>query len=60
MVYGGLSASRECLGDFVMFDINREVWSTFAQSGFIPACPGRYNFGMTYDNIKNQIIVFGG
>lgn len=27
VVYGGLSTSRECLGDIAMFDFAREIWT---------------------------------
>lgn len=60
VIYGGLSTSLECLEDINMFDVERRVWVPVAQSGFVPTCEGRYNFGMTYDLIGNKLLVFGG
>lgn len=48
----------------VMFDIMNDIWIPIVQSGFIPrneiGQSGRYNFGMAYNHLSNQIIVFGG
>ena len=64
VVYGGLSTQRECLKDMAIFDIQKEMWFSIAQYGFRPndfeENSGRYNFGMCYNRISNQIIIFGG
>jgi len=47
-----------------MYDILNNIWITVAQSGFIPINEygqfGRYNFGMSFDPIMNQLVIFGG
>ena len=63
-VYAGLDNNRHTLGDLVLFDVLNSIWIPVAQSGFIPENEqgqfGRYNFGMAYEPMLNQIVVFGG
>lgn len=64
LVYGGLDTGRSCLEDMSLFDLYTEMWTPLTQAGFIPrnstGGSGRYNFGMAYNDLNNQVIVFGG
>ena len=59
-MYGGLSTTRESLEDMNLFDLQRQIWIPIAQTGFVPSCEGRYNFAMSYDQIGNKLVIFGG
>jgi hypothetical protein len=64
LVYGGLDTGRNCLEDMSLLDLYTEIWTPITQAGFIPrnntGCSGRYNFGMAYNDLNNQVVVFGG
>jgi hypothetical protein len=52
------------MSDIVLYDILNNIWTPLAQAGFIPSNEegqfGRYNFGMGYDRMSSQVVIFGG
>ena len=57
-VYGGLTLNK--VFDVALYALNLDTmtWTTVVTSGALP--PGRYQPSLTYDSIRNQLILFGG
>ena len=62
--FAGLNTQRQSMSDIIIYDIINNIWTPLAQVGFIPANEegqfGRYNFGMSFDRMSKQVVIFGG